>query len=253
MYELEKYNVVFGMKYPAPILSMACAVRRVSPCCVAAARGCTSVSRCLLCVWLWPTQPDNSRLVVGMADGMLSVKQRVVKRADALAEKRREATMRGGTYRYFLRGKSSTPAAEDIQVGSKRRVRLQPYEAFLKKFQYTNALNAALETRQPIIISSLIDELLQRDGLGIALSGRDEVALEPLVAFVAKYITHPRFSAQLIHLCNLLFGACAVLLSLCFVDVVDDVVVVVADDVVVVVVDDDHRHVRPRVGAVPGH
>ena len=133
---------------------------------------------------------------------------------------------------------------------SKSKAKLAPYEKFLKKFEYQNALNAALEvwrwdrsccglrlqlpdrccdllpavrrcrkrlcysccdlsqTRDPIVIVSLIEELRLRDGLTLALSGRDETTLEPLVAFIAKYITHPRYAALLIGITDRVFGAC---------------------------------------------
>lgn len=135
------------------------------------------------------------------------------------------------------------------QVEARRKTQLRPYESFLKAFQYKNALNAALEvrcrflltcacffasaslrarqTRDPLVVVSLIEELRQRDGLQVALAGRlvllscapsapltcartcrrsDETTLEPLVAFVAKYITHPRYSSLLITISNALFG-----------------------------------------------
>ncbi len=52
----------------------------------------------------------------------------------------------------------------------------------------------------------MIEELRLRDALNVALSGRDETTLEPLVAFIAKYITHPRHAALLINLTDRVFG-----------------------------------------------
>ncbi len=66
----------------------------------------------------------------------------------------------------------------------------------------------AVQTRDAVQIISLIDELRLRDGLDVALDGRDESTLEPLVAFIAKYITHPRYSAQLITIADKVFGEC---------------------------------------------
>ena len=39
----------------------------------------------------------------------------------------------------------------------------------------------------------LIQELIHRDGLKIALAGRDDVLLEPILRLLVKYIADPRF------------------------------------------------------------
>lgn len=167
-------------------------------------------------------QPDNSRLVAGMTDGMLSIRQKVQKMEETVAEQQASSLIRGGSYKYFLRGQSSTPAVDDWQATSSKKANLKPYEVYLKKFQYTNALNATLEvcspvirsavgsfhpvqTLDPVIVFSMLEELVLRNGLGIALAGRDEETLQPLVAFIVKYITHPRYASLLIDVCNVLF------------------------------------------------
>jgi len=45
----------------------------------------------------------------------------------------------------------------------------------MKKFQYKNALNAALNKNNAHIVISLIEELVQRGTLDVALRNRDEV------------------------------------------------------------------------------
>ncbi len=97
---------------------------------------------------------------------------------DSVEEQRHVAAMKGGSYRFFLRGKSSVPVEDDFkvlqstslsllwtpaasrcrysliscvvgffmcQVESGSKAKLKPYEKCLKKFQYQNALTAALE------------------------------------------------------------------------------------------------------------
>lgn len=63
--------------------------------------------------WL---QPDNSRLVVGMSDGTLDIRQRVVKVGETVARQQQVRAMHGGSYRYFMRGKSSAADASDYKV-----------------------------------------------------------------------------------------------------------------------------------------
>jgi hypothetical protein len=106
--------------------------------------------------------------------------------------------LRGGSYKYFIRGQQSAPSEEDYKVEHVRAQRLKPYDVFLKKFQYQDALNAALESRHPVIVVSLLDELAQRGSLAAALSRRDDVALEPVLHFLIKHITNPHY-ARLLH------------------------------------------------------
>jgi U3 small nucleolar RNA-associated protein 15 len=53
--------------------------------------------------------------------------------------------LRGGTYKYFVRGQDELPSQDDFKIEHVRKQQLRPYDAFLKKFQYHDALNAALE------------------------------------------------------------------------------------------------------------
>lgn len=45
----------------------------------------------------------------------------------------------------------------------------------------------------PTVTFSLIQELIHRDGLRIALAGRDDVLLEPILRLLLKYVSDPRF------------------------------------------------------------
>ena len=89
---------------------------------------------------------------------------------------------------------------EDGMVDAERVSRLRPYEANLKKFNYQQALDAALKTKNPLVVITVLEELCFRSGLTIALSGRDEIALEPLLSFIARYVAHPRYSPLLVQI-----------------------------------------------------
>lgn len=86
---------------------------------------------------------------------------------------------------------------QSIIIETHRQIHLQPYEKHLKKFNYQKALDASLQTQNPIIITTLIEELCKRNGLTIALSGRDETNLEPLLTFITHYINHDRYNKLL--------------------------------------------------------
>ena len=62
-------------------------------------------------------------------------------------------------------------------------------------------------------INSLLEELIRRDGLKIALSGRDEFTLEPFLSYLIKYISQPRYTKILIDVSNVLLDIYASILG----------------------------------------
>jgi U3 small nucleolar RNA-associated protein 15 len=200
---VQSYGLVHGMKFEKPVMSLALA-------------------------------PDNSRMVVGLSDGTLVVRKRAVDltqsvgqvgarnravdpyknpteamRAQIAARKRAmEATnqtvVSGGTFQFYARGKGAKPQQDDYQVEKRRKAKLQPYDQFLKEFSYGDALDSALSTRQPGVIAALLEEMVARgdDALKAALGGRDDSSLEPLMAFLIKYVTVPKYSKLLVRICE---------------------------------------------------
>ena len=59
---------------------------------------------------------------------------------------------------------------------------------------------------RPIVTISLIEELIHRDGLRIALSGRDETTLEPILVFLIKHLTNPRYAITLLQMGDMILG-----------------------------------------------
>ncbi|KAI8366834.1 WD40-repeat-containing domain protein [Radiomyces spectabilis] len=160
VYNVEDYKVVHSVKYPAPVLSVA-------------------------------LSPDDSHLVVGMANGLLSIRQRQIKSAEVAAKKQKDERLRTGAYKYFTQTRQ-----DDFVVERERTKRLRKYDQFLKKFQYGNALDEVLRegVHEPAVVAALLLELIHRDGLKTAITGRDDVSLEPLVRFLIKHIHHPRYT-----------------------------------------------------------
>jgi U3 small nucleolar RNA-associated protein 15 len=129
--------------------------------------------------------PNENCLVVGMTGGYVSMRSQKTR-----VEEKPVMPLfqpRPGTHRYYQRGQSVQPEENDMVVERLRHKSLAEYERFLRKFQYRNALDAALKTGRHVVITSLIQELIDRDGLKIALSGRDETTLEPILRFLTKY------------------------------------------------------------------
>ncbi|KAJ7129618.1 Trp-Asp repeat-containing protein [Mycena epipterygia] len=179
VYDVSTYKVVHTMRYPAPIL-------------------CLAIS------------PDETHIAAGMSDGTLSVRRRQPKASETAADPAFSgAALRSGAFESFLgasfptlgqgslRQKTKSKAVGDVdefRVESRRAKRLRDYDRLLKSFKYSAALDSVLRKQVPPTTTfSLIQELIHRDGLRIALAGRDDVLLEPVLRLLVKYVTDPRF------------------------------------------------------------
>ena len=143
---------------------------------------------------------DNSLLVVGTAEGLLSMQRR--KSEDQEGRKKK----RPATYRFHLKGQNYTPAQGDEIFEHKRKEKLQKYDKFFKKFNYSKALDEAVHVRriEPEVTVSVIQELIRRDGLKPALAARDDKSLGHIIKFIQRNISNPRFTATLTDIASLL-------------------------------------------------
>jgi len=220
MYDLAQYKVVGSIKYPAPIL-------------------CAALS------------PKRSHLVVGMSDNSVSVRRHRANAARAAApdgagagsgasqgtrsasvavagaevgarpgQVAKQTPLRAryegahpGTYRYFLRGRTHAPQAEDLIGVRGKAPKLSSFDMSLKGFRYHEALDAALLTGSAEVVAGVVEELVQRNGLRIALAGRDQQSLQPLIAFLVRHATTPPFGAAFVGLTELLLDMYAPVLG----------------------------------------
>ncbi|CAG8648918.1 6294_t:CDS:2, partial [Paraglomus occultum] len=115
----------------------------------------------------------------------------------------------GGTYKYYVRGAQYRGEEEDYIIESRRNKHIALYDRYLRKFQYGNALDAALRPAsiktdcyvagtRAIVTVSLLYELIHRGGLRQALKGRDDVSLEPILNFLLKNINNMRYASLLV-------------------------------------------------------
>ncbi|KXS13900.1 WD40 repeat-like protein [Gonapodya prolifera JEL478] len=129
--------------------------------------------------------PDGTRLVAGSSTGVLSIRRRDRQAPKPAAVKKP--------------ARKSVSAGAVFEAERKRQLRLAPYDKLLKSFHYAKALDTVITTHQPAsIVTSVLEELIHRDGIRTALVGRDEVGLEPLMRFLLKHITNPRHAALLV-------------------------------------------------------
>ena len=203
IYDLDTYEALHGIKFAAPVLSVALNAAR-SALIVGTAGGGLVVRR----------RPKRSEAVASAVTtrnlgrpvaSTVAIFDRsgTGAAAKAAAAAAAEEAPRGGTQAFFNRGKRTRPEASDLVSGPKqRKLRLQPHDQMLRKFRYADALDEALATKEPRVVVSVLQELQHRDGVDIALRARDEEELEPIMLFLIRYMTNPRYARELLRTAN---------------------------------------------------
>ena len=187
VHELDDFSVTHSAKYPGPVLAVA-------------------------------LSPDANALAVGTANKLLSIRRRTKPRSHALGggggdpgfhkvgpSGRRKAPRRldAGSWQYFIRGMNAKAAEGDFKVQRLRSVRLQAHDRALKRFRFTEALDASLAGGRPEVIAAVIDEIAAHGAVSKALAGRDAAALQPVLRYVTKHIGNPRHTRQLVHVAGM--------------------------------------------------
>lgn len=173
VYDLTDFKVAHSVKYPAPVLSIG-------------------------------MSPNDTHLVVGMANGSLSIRERSL---NAQEEEAIEERVRGGTYTYFMRGIKSGPEKGDLTIEHQKKLKLKKYDKLIKSFEYGKALDSALSKQHtPLVAISVLEELMYRDGLSNALGARDDTELEPISRFIFKHISNPRYCKLLVKVTDIVLG-----------------------------------------------
>lgn len=156
-------------------------------------------------------KPNDAHLVVGTADGTLTVRQRTLTSKEVGTRTQNREILASGAYEYMIAGASqnirihnvsdqdgpsaATSSVKEVKVKSSKRKRLKEWDRLLKAFRYSDALDSVVQRQdlEPQVIVALLLELIHRNGLRIALSGRDDVGLEPILKFLLKHISDPRY------------------------------------------------------------
>jgi U3 small nucleolar RNA-associated protein 15 len=94
-----------------------------------------------------------------------------------------------------------------------KKQKLQDYDIYLKKFQYHNALDSALQKNNVEIILSLLEELIDRNVLKLALMNRTEDDLILLLNFIKWKIRDPKAINILIYMLELIIEFYMVMLD----------------------------------------
>ena len=187
VFETTAWNVVAGSKYPSPILS--------------------------LCVIGSGTTREDRHLAVGMQSGNLSIKTRLSgqqkvkererqKEMQALIEgnieelDRKRAKKKPKGWEKRFRGQDFTGEGADIIIEGRSRRNVKkprPWEILLRKGRYAAALDEVLKGNHLPDVVTLLTALRHRSAMRTALSGRDDVSLQPIFKWVCVHITNPRY------------------------------------------------------------
>lgn len=138
-----------------------------------------------------------------MSDGTLSIRTRVpTKSLSSLSpvEPSYEALLAGagagGLAHHGAAAQEGLKASfEGEQVALRdRKRRLNEWDRLLKDFRYGDALDAVLKPNVTAATAfALLTELIHRNGLAIALANRHDLSLEPVLRFLLKHVTDPRY------------------------------------------------------------
>lgn len=187
VFETTGWNVVAESKYPSPILAAS--------------------------VVSAGTARDDRHLVVGMQSGLLSIKTRLsgqLKVKERERQKEMKALIDGeiesldkkrakkisSNVRRKMRGRDFTGEGADIIIKGNERgshKKLPVWEKMLRKGKYAMALDMVLEAKERSNIITLLTALRHRSAMRTALSGRDEVTLQPVLKFICRYIPIPLY------------------------------------------------------------
>lgn len=108
-------------------------------------------------------------------------------------------------YKYFNRGQyEDNLEDQDLALAKEKKNKLQEYDSYLKKFQYHNALDCVLKKKNVELTITVLEELIDRNALKLALLNRSEEDLEILLKFISWKIRDPKTQNILIYVFNLI-------------------------------------------------
>lgn len=165
---LDNYRVKFGWKFSGAVLSCA----------------------------LSPGDAQGTKhLVAGMSSGLLAIRTKGKnKQADSLPSTETRAT-KSNNFQRMMRGSEYQGDQEYIIHNDKLRQtqRIRAFEKNINQFKWAEALDSAfIPGMAKELTLTVLQELRKRDKIRVALYGRDEASLEPLLNWCLKGIEDVR-------------------------------------------------------------
>ncbi|KAJ4396440.1 U3 small nucleolar RNA-associated protein 15 [Gnomoniopsis smithogilvyi] len=190
IFETGSWNVVAGMKYPSPVLSLSVITA-----------GANAADR---------------HLAVGMQSGVLSLKTRLTGTA-AEKERDRARTAAITDLSQLDVAKSSKRKRKEIitrslanvdsgvdflidnDASGRKRGKEQKWQSDLRHGRYAAALDGVLDTSAPdhskLNVLTLLITLRHRSALRAAVENRDEESVQPVLSWICNHIIDPRYRA----------------------------------------------------------
>ncbi|EDO15508.1 hypothetical protein Kpol_467p20 [Vanderwaltozyma polyspora DSM 70294] len=163
---LDNFRVKFGWKYSGPVLSCA-----LSP---GDAQG-------------------NRHIVAGLSSGLLAIR---TKRKEKQSNKQSTvASVKSNNFQRMMRGSQYQGDQEHIVYDDKMKQqrRTRAFEKYINQFKWSEALDSAFVPGMAKELTlTVLQELRKRGKIRVALYGRDEAALEPLLNWCLKGIDDVR-------------------------------------------------------------
>ena len=151
-----------------------------------------------------------------MSDGLVQFLHRKVPPS---IEERETERLRKISLKKFRRFCHYETAQEDIVVKEDQKSKESRHDFFLRKFEYSKALDQVLKPyvmrRHPEYTYSVLRELKRRNGLETALGGRDEKSLVPLLQYLHRNVDDSRFSSFLIEVIEIMLDLYASTIGTC--------------------------------------
>ena len=142
--------------------------------------------------------PDFKHLVVGLNSGLLTIRTRknalIENSAAAINPANKFRSDKSHAFDRFMRGSDYKGEGEQHIIDEKVKYKkLKPFEKDLNAFRWSDALDSALKDNlEKEFTVTCLEELKKKGKIRIALSGRDETSLEPLLTWCLKSIDDPR-------------------------------------------------------------
>lgn len=175
VYDVKDYKLIANLDYPSSILSLG-------------------------------LDGSGKRLVVGMADGAISIKTQPSKKESDKGPGISSSEMRPGpTVKYNMRGGGAQPKPFEVVVHSEdTRKKISNVDRALRKYEFHRALDIAFSCPDPAYIVSVLIELSRQNRLKSSLEGKTVRSVVKILKFICKFVTDNRYTSVLIDISHLI-------------------------------------------------
>lgn len=142
--------------------------------------------------------PNDDTMVVGMVDGLISVRRRAMEVAvsEKVAKKKTNYRFAGDNYRLN--------SHVDILVPCEKRTETT-HDKYFRQFKYSQVFKYGLCSSRvkPPVTVSIFQELIRRKGFHQAIAGSDSTIINTFIKFVWKHLGDYRYTRTLIDVTNI--------------------------------------------------